>query len=232
VDCRIEAFGYVTKIEKLNTIDHNIVSNSFVLHTIDPFPGYYERTMPDVLAPRSMFIITEKQYSKEFIIRVSQKVKEQVTFPCSFTYTELSFNNNYYIAIRVALLQQYQNLEEIQKLFIKEGIEFKKQRKVQTAAIIKIYRTFDVQEWNDGIYKDMGFPICYLSIPHPIEWSYFEEITSRVKNNLTNRSFDAALGLMYRKSGVMDMIRIYDEKIDKGRAGILRDKYLNEVNKR
>lgn len=231
MDCRIEAFGYVTKIEKLNTIEHNVVSNSFVLHTIEPFPGYYERTMPDVLAPRSMFIITEKQYSKEFIIRVSQKVKEQVSFPCSFTYAELSFNNNYYIAIRVALLQQYQNLEEIQELFIKEGLEFKKRRKVQTSAIIKIYRTFNVQEWIDGIYKDLEFPICYLSIPHPLEWAYFEEITSRVKNNITNRSFDAALGLMYRKPGVMDMIRIYDEKIDEERAELLRNKYLNELNK-
>ncbi len=231
MDCRIEAFGYVTKIEKLNTIEHNVVSNSFVLHTIEPFPGYYERTMPDDLAPRSMFMITEKNYSKEFIIRVSQKVHEQVLFPCSFTYAELTFNNTHYTAIRVAQLQEYQNLEKIQELFIQEGIELKRQKKVATSAIIKIYRTFDVKAWSDDIYNDLEFPICYLRIPHPLEWDYFEKITQRVKNNIINRSFDAALGLMYRKSGVMDMIRIYDKKIDEERAGMIREKYFIEMNK-
>ena len=42
----IETFGSITKVEQLHTIDSNILDNTFVLETFEPFPGYHGENLP------------------------------------------------------------------------------------------------------------------------------------------------------------------------------------------
>jgi hypothetical protein len=47
---------------------------------------------------------------------------------------------------------------------------------------------------------------------------------------MENPKFDAALGTIYRKSGVIDVIRIYDEKFEPDNLAFIRTKYLQAID--
>jgi hypothetical protein len=42
--------------------------------------------------------------------------------------------------------------------------------------------------------------------------------------------FDAALGTIFRKSGLIDLIRIYDDKCTPERLNFIRTKYIQAIN--
>lgn len=229
---RIETFGSLTKVETLHTIDHNVMPNSFVLETMEPFPGYYERTMPDDITPRSLFIVLKKDYPIECVLRACQRIKYFGSFSCDFTFATLWIYNNKYTAIRLKDLQDFSEIAPIQEAIVKEELELKRRKTLQASAFIRISKTFMVEEKTDGIYQDLDeTDMYYLEIPELLNWNVFENLTKQVKNNITNRGFDAALAVIYRKNKVVDLIRIYDKRIDTERAARLRSNYLNEIKR-
>jgi hypothetical protein len=71
----------------------------------------------------------------------------------------------------------------------------------------------------------------YLKISRGMQWEDFKKITIVVKNNLENSTFDAAMAAIWTISGLMDVIRIYDQKQDIQRLGLIREKYEAEIQK-
>ena len=60
----------------------------------------------------------------------------------------------------------------------------------------------------------------------------FKKITLDIKNNVDNINFDAAQGVFYRKCGIVDVVRIYDQDKNVERLTTLRKLYLDEINKK
>ena len=52
-----------------------------------------------------------------------------------------------------------------------------------------------------------------------------------MKRNIEDNKWDAALGTIYRKNCLVDMVRIYDERIDKDKILFIKGKYLEAVKK-
>ncbi len=48
--------------------------------------------------------------------------------------------------------------------------------------------------------------------------------------SLTTNLFDAALGIIWKIEGLVDIVRIYDKKNDPERIKTIRDRYLAEIN--
>jgi len=87
-------------------------------------------------------------------------------------------------------------------------------------------------ELKEGLYRDLneGEKI-YIRIPHTMQWNQFDYITKKVKFNLKNRNFDAALGIIYRFCGPENVIRIYDRDKTLKRALHLKTLFLKESKK-
>jgi len=105
-------------------------------------------------------------------------------------------------------------------------------RKIEPyTGIIKVKKYFLVEVLSDYLFKDAEDPnMHYFSIPIQLRFNQFEKITIDLKNNLEDSRFDAALGTIFRKTGVIDVIRIYDDKCTPEKLNLNRSKYLQAIN--
>ena len=65
----IESVGIVTKEVTFTTVKHNIVPNTLVLETLQPFPGYHGEYLPTDTKPEAVYFVLSKEFSTEFIFR-------------------------------------------------------------------------------------------------------------------------------------------------------------------
>ena len=52
-----------------------------------------------------------------------------------------------------------------------------------------------------------------------------------IKNTMEEHNFDVALGTIYRRNGLIDMVRVYDENCNPERLEMIRTKFLTRINK-
>ena len=94
-----------------------------------------------------------------------------------------------------------------------------------------VTKHFGLEQIEEGVFKDINDPLMhYLEIPVALSWKVFEAITNKIKNNLENNNFDAALGVLYIRD-IMDMIRIYENNPGIGKLVSLRKMYLDKIRK-
>jgi len=134
--------------------------------------------------------------------------------------------------IRFKDLNTYDEMPAILKAFEAEGIEFMSNRKIEPySGIIKVKKYFLIEVISDFLFNDAEDPnMHYFSIPLQLRFNQFEKITLDLKHNLEDPKFDAALGTIFRKSGVIDVIRIYDDKCTPEKLNLIRTKYLQAIN--
>ena len=85
----------------------------------------------------------------------------------------------------------------------------------------------------DGIYKDVDKKdTYYLELPGFMTWDEFEKATIGIRNNFDYKTYDAAQAAIYDKSGIVELVRIYDLKADLSKLQSLRNKYLIEVERK
>jgi hypothetical protein len=227
----IETFGSITKVEQLHTLESNILDNTFVLETFEPFPGYHGENLPSDSIPHHIFLVTKKGYLQEQILRASQKIRKYFKHSYGARQGELHIFNSKLHCIRVKDLPGFELIPELQSCFQSEGIEFMKKRTYNNTGLIKVNKYFELRQIEEGIYSDLvDLRMFYLEVPLPLNWKLFEQITFSIKNNIDNRNFDAALGLLYRKD-LTDVVRIFEKECSIDRLVYIRSKYLDEINR-
>jgi hypothetical protein len=88
-----------------------------------------------------------------------------------------------------------------------------------------------MEEIEQDIFKDLEQENSYyIKLPHEVPWDEFEVITKIIKTNFEYKSFDAALGMIYIKQGVVDLLRVYDVDADIEKLRILKDRYEREID--
>ena len=105
-------------------------------------------------------------------------------------------------------------------------------RKIEPfTGIIKVKKYFLLEVISDFLFNDAEDPnMHYFSIPMQLRFPQFEKITLDLKRNLEDPNFDAALGTIFRRYGVIDVIRIYDDKGSPDRLSMIRTRYLDAIN--
>lgn len=143
----------------------------------------------------------------------------------------VTFYNMLNPCIRFKGLRSYEEMPAILKAFENEGIEFMTNRKIEPfSGIIKVKKYFLVEVLSEHLYKDADEPnMHYFTIPVQLRFNQFEKITIELKHNIEDPNFDAALGTIFRKTGVIDVIRIYDDKCTPERLSVIRAKYLKAI---
>ncbi len=231
----IETIGYITKEEKLVSLEHDIIPNTQVIETREPFPGYHGKDLPGELsasAPEFIFFVTKQKYTTEHIARVTKNIRKYFKEEVDIARAEINIFNNKYPSIRVKNCQDFSKIAELQSCYKGEGIKFAKKTKVDTLGLIRIQKHFNMEEVATGIFKDLEETnTSYLQIPVELKWPQFKSITIKIKNNMDDSNFDAALGLFYRKGGLVDFVRIYAENADTKRLEDIRDRYTKEISR-
>jgi len=224
----LETIGTIEKKEMLGPVGYK----ELVLEAFQPFPGYHGTTVPDHVKPNSLFAITRSKYTEEKIIRAIQKIKKEHDFTFDGSPGMVTLYNMLNPCIRFKDLATYEEVPAILKAFEDEGIEFMSNRKIEPyTGIIKVKKYFLIEVISDFLFNDAEDPnMHYFSIPIQLRFIQFEKITLDLKHNLEDPKFDAALGTIFRKSGVIDVIRIYDDKCTPEKLTLIRTKYLQAIN--
>ncbi len=225
----IETIGTIEKIESIKSINFD----DLVLESLHPFPGYHGTTVPDKTNPKSVFFVLKSKHTEEEIIRATQKVKEIFTTYFDGSPGTITVFNTTESCIRVKGLENYTFIPDLLKKYKDQGLSFQKGKTLKEyEGRIKIKKYFMLDELNDGIYMDRETPeMGYFEIPAKLDWDTFESITIDLKRNIEDNNFDVALGTIYRKSGLKDVIRIFDTNVCLGECLFLRKKYIDAIEK-
>jgi len=225
----IETIGTIEKKEILTSVGFD----ELVLESLDPFPGYHGTSVPDKVMPGALFLITRSKYSEEKIIRITQKVKKEKKLKFDGSPGLVTFYNMLNPCIRLKDVKTYDDVKNILDAYKAEGIEFMSNRKIEPyAGIMKIKKYFLVEAVTHCTFTDVeNEAMFYFTIPTQLRWNHFEKMTLEIKRNLDNANFDAALGSFYRKDGIIDVIRIYDEHCTLEKLDALRLKYAQAIKK-
>jgi predicted house-cleaning noncanonical NTP pyrophosphatase (MazG superfamily) len=227
---QIITLGSISKQEIVKSLDVNILSNTLVLEIMDPFPGYHGANLPTEPIPRSIFLCTQKTYTDEEVMRISERISLKCKTCFSANPASIGIYNENYPAIRLWGLESYDYIPELQESFRNEGIEFKKKKNIKDVALLNIKKAFHIEETDEGIYKDIQTPkMFYFTIPY-ISWNLFEEITKNVKNNVGNKNFDAAQGMFFMNK-VIDVVRLFGKEVETDYLKMLQTKYKEEIDK-
>lgn len=224
----IETLGYIIKEETLKTIENEYFKDVFLLESIEPYPGYHGKNLPEIKMPKSVFLITKENNTNETITRATSRIKKYYQKNFDAVLGEIKIFDANYSCIRIKLLDSYQDISELTKCYQEEGISFSISRKLEGKGIIRVRKFFVIKEDLEGIYADKlrdNMSVSYFTIPKSLSWYAFTEITESVKQNVTNKNFDAALGAVYRCEGLMDIVRIYQKDADIESVKTIKDKY-------
>lgn len=226
----IETFGHVEKKEILKSIGYN----DLVLESEHPFPGYHGTTVPDQDNPKSLFLLSKTKYTDEFINRAIKSVKKKYNFTFDGTPGKVYFQNSMVQSIRIKGLESYELIPEILKAFKEEGIAFLPGKNVKPySGLIRLLKYFLLHPINDSTLQDTEVPAMkYFQLPAKLDWDTFEDITMHVKRNIDDANWDAALTTIYRKTGIEDYVRIYnDQNCNIEALNVIRNKYMLEIDK-
>lgn len=226
----IETLGGLAKEEKLKTLSDHIMTNTFVLETEEPFPGYHGANMPSEAKPISAFLITRIKYSPEKILRIAHIIKKY--FPHQFDAVpgKICMRNDVLPCIRIRGFNNYELIGDLQKCFFSEGIEFAKKKTVSADAVIQLKKHFTIEEIENGIYRDLDeHSTYYFEIPKQMSWQLFLKLTQIVRNN-TSADFDGALAAIYSRD-ILDVVRIFAPGITIETLKQLQSRYSQELQK-
>lgn len=223
----IETIGTIEKKEIIESLNFD----DLVLESHHPFPGYHGTSVPDQTNPKSIFLVLRNTYTDEDIVRATIKIKKNLTTFFDASPGTITIFNKVEPCIRIKELENYAFISELLENFKAEGFEFMKGRNIDPyEGLIRVKKYFLLDELNDGIYMDKEtVEMGYFEIPTQLDWETFEKITIDIKRNIDDNNFDAALGTIYRKNGLKDVIRIFDTNVCLGECLFLREKYNSAI---
>lgn len=230
----IETTGSITKMEMLLNVEHNVLPGTLVLTNNNPFPGFIQSKEDSVIPgkPQSFYLILMYRYFPEKLERIAKALNNENIIECYSSSGEIIIDNYIFPCIRIKRLKVQRLLSEIQEFYKKNDIKFLAYKKVQGNAKIKVFKHFKIIEIAEGIYRDLyEGEKFYFSIPLQLNWKLFDYFTKRVKSNLHDINFDAAIGVINRFSGPEDVIRIYDSNKTLERALQIKKHYIREFKR-
>lgn len=211
-----ETYSIITKGERVTTINHGIANGTFVLEITSPLPGYYgAEYLINQDNPGHILLILKNFLPFETFYRTLRKIKKFSSMDFDAAPADVTIGNLNFPAIRLRDLDQYSDIQEIQEYFMDEKIQFAKPMKVNDLAMIRVKKFLSLTEISEGIYNDDNQrDYKYFTIDNPVTWKAFEKITSRIRHNINDKNFDGALGVLFRTGDMIDVIRIYSNKMN------------------
>ncbi len=228
----IKTIGMIAKEETFISAERLSDCQFRILESVQPFPGYHGKNLPGQENADSYYLLTKKRYNDDKIIRSIMDVKKDIQINFNGTPGTITIQNQIFNLIRIKDVM-FERLPEIIQHIKTSGIEFQKKKKQnQVTALLKIRKFFSMKESVEGIFQDINKKeFSYLQLDDTMHWNAFKSITQKIKYNVDDNNYDAALGHIYCENGLMDFVRIFDRNFKLGKLIYIRKKYLEYQNK-
>jgi hypothetical protein len=225
-----EVIGKIIKQENISTIDENKLPNTFVINVPDPYKLYYSR-FTHIQKPSSIIFVTKTPNSFENILRTTKQINETHHLNLVGAKCEVTINKRKINGIRVRGLNRYTDISQIQQYYKDAGFEFAKSEKFEDVeSIIRINRFMNIEELEKGFYhSSTDENAYYIEIPAHLNWDEFRTMTYEIKNNITDKNYDIALGILYQNGGITEILRVVRPKISLEMLKIIKEKYLKKI---
>lgn len=212
----IECFGTILRDDEVQPLNNVTIPDTLVFETVKPFAGYYSQ-MPEFSAPQTIFLAVIADYSAYKIYHLSQEIQERLGITFLAAKAHLYVNNQRFDCIRIYALDDYSKISQIQEGYQAGGVTMHNQlNSPGGSASISVEKVFLLEEFKEGLYLNKSTsPKGYFEIPKSLSKSQFNELQNLAKSNWTGACFDAAMGTLYRRKGIVDIIRIYTPDISK-----------------
>jgi hypothetical protein len=205
--------GSITKKESLAVVTSNILDKYLVAEADQPFSGYYGR-IPDQPQPDSLFLFTEKYYTLEESLRMTQNIQFCAKNKVDVASAVIQFADHCQPAIRIRNFPDYNHLAMLQKCYMEQGVKFKHKTHIEKVAIVTVTKCFSLEPVDEDIFLDNDMIYeGYITVPNYLQWPDFEELMQKVWNNSDCLLFDAAMGGFIIEGRVTDIIRIYSRHL-------------------
>lgn len=234
----VESLGFVLKKEKIASLASDYKFNELILEDLDPFPGFYDHyhipVNEEEQKPRSVFAVIKTKGLDEMddFIRTTVKIKKVTGLNFDAVLGWLEYQNSTAGCIRIKM-EDYADLPAIIDNYSKNGIEFLANRTVKPyVSLIAIRKYMILEEIAPRIFRDTEMSdTYYIKVEKHIPWSDFERISISIRNNWDHKVYDAAQAGIYCKSGVVELVRIYDRHTSPERLQYLKEKYDIELQR-
>ncbi|MFW5831337.1 MAG: hypothetical protein ACOCVA_03750 [Prolixibacteraceae bacterium] len=227
----MEVFGNLTKYDTVVAIDEKILPGSLVLDSLNPFPGYYHETPMDV-RPIYIYLILNKQYPLEEVIRATQNIENEYKWKFNAGKGYMRIGSEFLNVIRLRHLPELDLVEKIQEAYQINGINFLMNKKVKgrIEAEVKIVKFLQLKQLDEGVYVDITEPsFGYIEIPKYLHYEAFKKVSMDVKYNWMGHEYDAASGSFYKDGKLYELVRIFSNKIDQDYLTEIRKLYLQKI---
>jgi len=225
-----EFIGKITKQENISTINENKLPNTFVINVPDPYKSYYSR-FTHIHKPSSIIFVTKTPNSFENILRTTRKINSNYNLEIVAAKCEVLINKKKINGIRVRGINRYNEIPQIQQYYKDAGFVFTKIEKFSDVeALIRINRFMNIEKIDMGIYHSATEENAYyVEISKHLTWDEFKKATYEIKNNISDKNFDIAQGILYRNEGITEIVRVYRPKISLEMLKTIKEKYLKKL---
>lgn len=226
----LEYLGKIIKQENIDTVDENKLPKTFVINVPNPHNSYYSR-FTDVEKPDSIIFVTKTPNSFEKTLRVTNGINKKFGLNLDGAKCEITIGSRKLNGIRIKGINRYPEIIKIQQYYSDEGYEFAKNEKFKdTDSLIRINRFFNVEKLAEGIFKsNIEDDVYYAVIPRYMSWDEFRTITFEIKNNISDKNYDIAKGIVYIHGGVKEVLRIVKPKYTLESLQLIQQKYIEKL---
>ena len=225
----LEYIGKIIKQENIDTVDENKIPNTFVINVPDPYKNYYGR-FTEVEKPKSIIFVTKTPNSFEKILRVTRGINEKYGLNLDGAKCEVTIGSRKLNGVRVKGINRYPEIAQIQQYYANEGYDFAKSEKFHDVdALIRINRFFNIEKLDEGIFKsNIEDDVYYITVPRYMTWEEFRTITFEIKNNVSDKNYDIAKGVVYLNGGIKEFLRISKPKATLELLKQIQQKYIDK----
>lgn len=229
----IERFGCLEKEEVLECLNYEkLMPNACILESQSPFRGYYERFTYG-RKPLYLYLVLGEYYSIEKLYRIILSVRKKFPYKFDAVPGTLEIFDVRTQIIRIRNMENNDSIIELQILFAEEGLVYHKKmmRLDGETGIVRLDKLFFLDPIGDLMYMDIFEPHHgYFIIPRHFGWTAFKQLTAEVQYDINLLYFDAATAFFYENHGIIDLVRIYREGLDKEKLFAIRNGYYQIIN--
>ncbi len=234
----IESLGFVVKKETLSLLASEYKFQELILEDLDPYPGFYDQFFIPVneneKKPRSIFAITKELRFEQLndFIRMTREIKKTFTYRFDAVLARLTFQNEMVSAIRI-YMDDYSALPKLIEMYKSKGTAFQVSKTVKPySSLIQIWKYMALEEVIPNIYRDNELAdTYYFKVKNYVNWNKFESLTFAIRNNNNHKVYDAAQAGYYSPEGIIELVRIYDQKATLKNLEFLKEKYEVEIER-
>lgn len=234
----IESLGFVIKKETLCLLESEHKFSDLILEDLDPYPGFYDHfhipVNEEEKKPRSIFgIIKDLPFERmNDFIRTTTLIRQNFSPRFDAVFGRLTMQNSLVNCIRI-YMDDYNRLPELIDLYKRNGIEFLQTRTIKPySSVIHLWKFMRLEEIIPTIYRDTELKDTYYFKVHKyVSWPKFETISTSIRNNNNHKVYDAAQAGYYSHDGIVEMVRIYDQKATLDNLIYLKEKYELEIER-